>query len=137
MIQALLNVLPALLCPLGMVVMLWMMRRHPTDGDTAEPWTGVVPAQRGGIRAVAGSLWHGLRCCVNWKVGLSLVLVGVGIWLVAPGRVAAAVPLLLVLLCPLSMLLMLGGGRHGREHAPMAPPTTALPMPERVQDSQS
>ena len=49
------------------------------------------------------------KSCLNWKVIGGLVLVAVGLWIVAPGVAARALPLLLVAACPLSMLLMLGG----------------------------
>jgi hypothetical protein len=44
--------------------------------------------------------------CVNWRVIGGLAAVGLGIYVVAPGVAAAAVPLLVLALCPLSMLLM-------------------------------
>jgi hypothetical protein len=53
--------------------------------------------------------------CLNWKVLAGLAMVGVGIWLLAPGVVGAALPFLLVLACPLSMLLMLGQMGQGRQ----------------------
>lgn len=45
--------------------------------------------------------------CWNWKVIGVLAALGVGIYLVAPGVAAAAVPLLVLAVCPLSMLLMM------------------------------
>jgi L-asparagine transporter-like permease len=52
--------------------------------------------------------------CLNWKVIGALAAVGVGIYLVAPG-VAAAGPLLVLAVCPLSMLLMMRAmGSMGR-----------------------
>ena len=45
--------------------------------------------------------------CLNWKVIGALAAVGLGIYLVAPGVAAAAVPLLVLAVCPLSMLLMM------------------------------
>lgn len=134
--QALLNLLPVLLCPLMMVVIVWMMRRDMTDDSAATPEVGAVPTQPGGIQEAVRPFWHWLQCCVNWKVGFGLILVGAGIWVVAPGYVGAALPLLLALLCPLSMLLMLWGGRHGRQCAPTTTPTTAAVMSNQVQDSQ-
>lgn len=55
-----------------------------------------------------------LRACYDWRVMLALGALGVGIYLVAPGIVAAAVPLLILAACPLSMLLMMKamGGQH-------------------------
>ncbi len=53
--------------------------------------------------------------CLNWKVIAALGAVGVGIYLVAPGVAAAAVPLLVLAACPLSMLLMMRAmGTTGR-----------------------
>lgn len=52
-----------------------------------------------------------MRMCFNWKVIAGLAAVGLGIYVVAPGLIASALPVLLVLVCPLSMLLM--GGMMG------------------------
>ncbi len=48
-----------------------------------------------------------LKKCLNMKVLAGLAVVGVGIWLLAPELVTAAVPLLLLAACPLSMVLMM------------------------------
>ena len=59
-----------------------------------------------------------LRMCLNWKVIGGLSVVGLGIWLVAPNLIAAAIPLLLIAVCPVSMLLMMkamGGGSETAE----------------------
>lgn len=48
-----------------------------------------------------------IRMCLNWKVIAALTALGLGLWLVAPGVLAAAVPILLLAVCPLSMLLMM------------------------------
>lgn len=45
--------------------------------------------------------------CLNWKVIAALAGVGVVIYALAPGVAAAAVPLLVLAVCPLSMLLMM------------------------------
>lgn len=50
-----------------------------------------------------------LKCCMNWKVIGGLAVVGVGIFIVQPGLIGRALPLLLLAACPLSMLLMMGG----------------------------
>ncbi len=47
--------------------------------------------------------------CLNWKVIGGLVVVGLGIWAVAPSLAVAALPVLAVLVCPLSMLFMMRG----------------------------
>ena len=53
--------------------------------------------------------------CLNWKVIGVLAALDVGIYLVAPGAAAAAVPLLVLAVCPLSMLLMMRAmGSMGR-----------------------
>ncbi|MGH2664092.1 MAG: DUF2933 domain-containing protein [Actinomycetota bacterium] len=56
-----------------------------------------------------------LRMCLNWKVLGGLAAVGVGVWAVAPDLVSSALPLLLVLACPLSMFLMMRGMHAGEE----------------------
>ena len=60
-----------------------------------------------------------LKMCLNWKVIAGLAALGVGTYVVAPNLAAAAVPLLLLAICPLSMVLMMwgmqrGGGTEGR-----------------------
>lgn len=45
--------------------------------------------------------------CLNWKVIATLAGVGVVIYALAPGVAAAAVPLLILAVCPFSMLLMM------------------------------
>jgi hypothetical protein len=51
--------------------------------------------------------------CLNTKALLGVGLAVVGMFLVAPGRAASSVPILLMLLCPLSMLMIMRvGGRH-------------------------
>ncbi len=65
--------------------------------------------------------------CPNRKVIAGLVAVGIGVWAVAPNLLGAAVPLLLVAACPLSMLFMMWGmGGMGGGQA-TAPPRRATP----------
>jgi hypothetical protein len=44
--------------------------------------------------------------CLNWKVLLGVGVMGFGIWIIAPGLLWKVLPLLLVAVCPLSMLGM-------------------------------
>ncbi|MBW3556529.1 MAG: DUF2933 domain-containing protein [Actinobacteria bacterium] len=54
--------------------------------------------------------------CFNWKVIAALAAIGLGLYALAPGAATAALPLLVLAACPLSMLLMMramgsmGGG---------------------------
>lgn len=48
-----------------------------------------------------------LRACLNWRVVAVLVAVSAGVTMFAPNLIAAAVPLLIVAACPLSMLVMM------------------------------
>ena len=50
-----------------------------------------------------------LKCCLNPKVLIALAAAGVAVVLLAPNLIAGALPLLLALVCPLSMLVMMGG----------------------------
>lgn len=47
-----------------------------------------------------------LGMCLNWKVLAGLGVVAIGLWVIAPQLVLAALPLLLLAACPLSMALM-------------------------------
>lgn len=53
--------------------------------------------------------------CLNWKVIAAVAAIGIVVYALAPAAVAAAVPLLIVAACPLSMLLMMRamGSRSG------------------------
>lgn len=48
-----------------------------------------------------------LKMCLNYRVLTALGAVALGIYFVAPGLLAAALPLLLIAACPLSMLFMM------------------------------
>ncbi len=50
-----------------------------------------------------------LKCCLNPKVLIGLAAAGLGVVLLAPNLIAGAFPLLLALVCPLSMLVMMVG----------------------------
>lgn len=82
-----------------------------------------------------------MKMCLNWKVLAGLAAVGVGIWAVAPGTLAAALPLLLLAACPLSMAIMAFGmrGMASRgEHAGSATGAGSeytCPMHPRVQSA--
>lgn len=56
-----------------------------------------------------------MRMCLNWKVVGGLAAAGLGLFLAAPDVATAALPLLVLAACPLSMLLMMGamGGMKG------------------------
>lgn len=45
--------------------------------------------------------------CLNWKVIAALAAVGIGLYALVPGLAVAALPLLVLAVCPLSMLLMM------------------------------
>ena len=51
---------------------------------------------------------NALKMCLNWKVLASLVVVGGGIFLFAPDLAVAALPFLVLAICPLSMIFMMG-----------------------------
>lgn len=77
-----------------------------------------------------------LKMCLNWKVMVGLAAAGLGIYLLAPGAFAAALPLLFLAVCPLSMVVMMmmmnrSGGDTGSPQEsnddPVASPATAPP----------
>lgn len=56
-----------------------------------------------------------MKMCVNWRAVAALSVVGLVVSALAPNLIGAALPLLVLAVCPLSMLLMMravqGGGR--------------------------
>ena len=72
-----------------------------------------------------------LRACLNWKVIGGLALLALGIWVVSPNLLAAALPVLLLAACPLSMLLMMRGMQSHQGSHPDAEERTSPIAPSR------
>lgn len=104
-----LSLLPALACPLLMGLMMWLMMRGNKDQPGEKANQVLARASDDPMNAPQKSSMGGLHICLNWKVVAGLAVVGLGTWVVAPNLVWAAVPVLVVLACPLSMLLMMRG----------------------------
>jgi len=74
--------------------------------------------------------------CINGKVVAGFVVIGLGIWAIAPTLVGAAVPLLLLAVCPLSMFFMMrgmggmGGGQSVTQPVQTSQPTRVIGTPE-------
>ena len=51
---------------------------------------------------------NALKMCLNWKVLARVAAVGAGLLVFAPGLAVAALPFLVLAICPLSMVLMMG-----------------------------
>lgn len=60
--------------------------------------------------------------CINWRVVGGLAAVGVGIWVMAPNLIAAAAPLLIFAICPLSMMLMMRSMSNNQNASPAQQP---------------
>lgn len=74
--------------------------------------------------------------CLNWNVIGGLAALGVGIWVVAPGLIGAALPLLVLAACPLSMMLMMRG-MSGSQQSRSRPSPDAEPGRRPVEDADS
>ncbi len=66
-----------------------------------------------------------MRCCLNPKVIAGLGVAALALWLLAPATGAAAIPLLVGLICPLSMGVMMWQMRKGGSSHPAGPPAQA------------
>jgi hypothetical protein len=73
-----------------------------------------------------------LKMCLNWKVLAGLAAVGVGVYLFAPGLLAEAVPILLLAVCPLSMLLMMWGMQQSQGQHTAQDTDAGLTREERI-----
>jgi hypothetical protein len=122
--QYLLSLLALLACPISMGLMVWLMMRgkEPTSPETdAAPGCAhpaETPVQK--TPAVAPSspfkaIVECMQMCLNWKVLLGLAAVAVLVSVLAPQLLWSALPVLLVLACPLSMLFMMGRMRSGEQ----------------------
>ncbi len=77
-----------------------------------------------------------LRMCLNKKVLLALGAVAVGVLLFAPRLFGAALPILLLAVCPLSMLLMMKAMSGGGEQPPQpgaGEPASVAELEERLE----
>jgi hypothetical protein len=70
------------------------------------------------------------RFCIDWKVVAGLATVALGLFLFQPRLFTAALPVLLVAACPLSMLLMMWGMRGMAQPTP-TPTSAPQPVAER------
>lgn len=131
-----LSLLPFLACPLMMGAMIWMMRGNKNQSAEQTQRAQHISTDQP-ITAARKSVLDGLHICLNWRVVAGLAVVGAGIWAVAPGLAWAALPILVVLACPLSMLFMMrgmGGGQCASLPVPEQRSTPALASDERLSD---
>jgi UPF0716 family protein affecting phage T7 exclusion len=75
-----------------------------------------------------------LRNCLNPKVIAGVAAAAAAVWVFAPGAFAAALPLLILAVCPLSMIAMALVMRHGSGSA--SPAHTAHDEPDGVRLSE-
>jgi hypothetical protein len=75
-----------------------------------------------------------LKMCLNPKVLAVLAAAGVGVYLFAPGLLAEVVPILLLAVCPLSMLLMMWAMQQSQGQGQQSPQDTdgGLTREERI-----
>ena len=74
-----------------------------------------------------------LAMCVDRRVLVALGALGVAIWLYSPQLIVAAVPTLLLLVCPLSMIVMAWSMRGSMPMNSSTDPTARLADLERQQ----
>jgi hypothetical protein len=102
-----LSLLPLLACPVGMGLMMWLMMR-----SNQSPKNANVSMSRTTRSSPVGRSSPTIReaLCLNWNIVAVLAAIGIGVWAVAPHLVWRMLPVLMLLACPLSMLLMRGTG---------------------------
>jgi len=73
--------------------------------------------------------------CFNRKVLVGLAAIAIGLFVFAPGQAVAALPLLLLAACPLSMIFMMrmmGGSHDHTTEGHFVPGATKEPLQERL-----
>lgn len=70
-----------------------------------------------------------LRMCLDKRVIGGVALTAAAVWWLAPGLLAAALPLLVLAICPLSMLFMMKAMNGMQERGP-APDAASAPAVE-------
>lgn len=111
--------LPMVGCALMMAAMMWVLgsgRRRPSGRNDIATVT-TPSASR--MRALL---------CIDRRVVISLAVVAAAVLLLAPSAFASFGPLLLIAVCPISMLLMMRDG-HPAER-PSASAATSARTPE-------
>lgn len=74
-----------------------------------------------------------LKACYDWRVVTALGAVGVGVFVLAPTLIVAALPLLLVAACPLSMMVMMKTMSGHEASADLAPSAISGDRAEQIQ----
>src|SRR5437899_2845206 len=146
--QYFLSLLAFVACPVGMGLMMWLMMRGtkeqaPREADQMHTSPYNQSSEVAHESPQGTSVLKMFAMCLNWKVVVGLAVVGLIVLVVAPQFIWAALPLLIVAACPLSMLFMMGGMSGGESQNAGQPaemsysPAVELTDDEQVAELQS
>lgn len=110
--------------------------QQPSPGRCPRCGMGLVSVTSG--YSTSSGLRHMFGMCLNWKVLGGLGAVAIVIFLLRPQLGPSLLPLVFVLACPLSMVLMMGGmmrGMGSKQALPSgdSPPAGVSPSPDPVE----
>lgn len=77
-----------------------------------------------------------IECCLNWRVITGLAVAGVALFIFAPKLAVSSLPVLVALVCPISMLVMMVSMSRMNMKGRSVEPSEPAPAPQNLDRQQ-